>query len=90
MIHLYLYRKGRDPSHTEEFRAWCEHIGAFFYCKDYSSPDRYVYVCPNGHRIRAKRRLSSVSCARCDSECYNPRFRLALVRVLRPPLRRAA
>ncbi len=90
MIHLYLYRKGRDPSHTEEFRAWCKHIGAFFYCKDYSSPDRYVYSCPNGHRVRAKRRLSSVSCARCDSERYNPRFRLILVRVLHPPVRRAA
>lgn len=82
MIHLYLYRKGRNPGHTREFREWCRHTGAFFYCKDFSSPDRYIYRCPNDHRVRAKKIWKRVSCARCDGERYNPRYRFILFRTL--------
>jgi predicted SprT family Zn-dependent metalloprotease len=91
MIHLYLRRKGLDPGHTAEFREWCRHIGAFFHCKDFSGPDRYVYRCPRGHRIRTKRRLARpMSCARCDAERYNPNHRFVLERELRAPKRLAA
>lgn len=91
MIHLYLHRKGRNPGHTEEFRTWCRHIGAFYHCKDFSGPDRYLYRCPSGHVFRAKRRITrAMSCARCDAERYNPRYRFALERELRPAKRLAA
>jgi predicted SprT family Zn-dependent metalloprotease len=83
MIHLYLYLQGRDSNHTEEFRKWCEKTGAFFYCRDYSAPDRYLYACPNGHQVRSKRRMTAMSCSRCDAESFNPRFRLVMERVLR-------
>lgn len=82
MVHMWLDFRGRPSGHTEEFYGLCSKIGAPHYCRHFGRPYKYVYRCPNGHEVQARRKLRHHSCAICSGE-YDPRFPLRLARRLR-------
>jgi len=84
MVHMWLDSRGESPGHTREFERLCRQLEAPRYCHPYGRPYRYLYRCPRGHEVRARRKLTGHSCARC-SKRYDPRFPLRIVRRLRGP-----
>lgn len=82
MIHMWLAHLRRPAGHTRAFHELCRAISAPRYCRPFSRPYRYLYTCPRGHDVKARRKLPNSSCARCDAR-YNHRYRLTLRRALR-------
>ncbi len=94
LLHLYLHQMGRPSGHTTEFKAIAQQKGIRVYHenpypKNRPSPFRYLYECPDCHRLVSRvkptgSRLACGICCRTHSDgIWDPRYELRLVAKVR-------
>jgi len=95
MIHHWLWVRRRPYGHTPEFWDKMEQMGVSRYNPvPRVRPPRYVYGCPFCRaEYPARRKLGPLACAKCckahSGGRYDARFRLALLRDSKAPLRKS-